>query len=193
MLMQQKRWKSILNGGICVITFVAQEATVLAPAFAQQGVTINGIATGLATTNPLPAQVTNANPNGQTTMASSSPVVPASDWVDSIKGQVNVTAVDCSGTIATAATAQTVIASSATLHGFIIANIDAVTGTGEPLWMSFTTTAGIASAASYPLPAPSTTTYAGMGSFTAPLGFGLNHAVSVIASTVAHKFSCTYW
>jgi hypothetical protein len=105
----------------------------------------------------------------------------------------NVTPLDCSGTIAAGGTAQAAIVASTTLHGFTIANIDSVTGSGEPLWMSFTGTANPAAAGSYPLPSPTATTYVGYGSFTTPPGFGTNHTVSVVGATVGHKYSCTRW
>jgi hypothetical protein len=104
-------------------------------------------------------------------------------------GAANVTATDCSGTITSGGGAQNAFTAQTTLHGFTIANID----TTEPLWISFTTTAAASGAGSYPLPAATATTFAGFGSFTAPPGFGLNHALSVIAATTSHKFTCTWW
>jgi hypothetical protein len=104
-------------------------------------------------------------------------------------GPSNVTATDCSGTITSGGGAQNAFTAQTTLHGFTIANIDAT----EPLWISFTTTAAASGAGSYPLPAATATTFAGFGSFTAPPGFGLNHALSVIAATTSHKFTCTWW
>ena len=106
---------------------------------------------------------------------------------------VNITPADCSGTISVGGTAQNAITSSATLHGFFLANIDASAGSGEPLWISFTTTAAAATAASYALAAPTAVTFAGMSSFTTPTGFATNHAVSVVGATAGHKFSCTQW
>lgn len=106
---------------------------------------------------------------------------------------VNVTPTDCSGTITTGGTAQAAIAAQTTLHGFTIANIDASAGSGEPLNISFTGTAAANTAGSYPLAAPTATTFAGLTSFTAPPGFGTNHAVSIIGTTTGHKFSCTWW
>lgn len=110
-----------------------------------------------------------------------------------IGSQVNITPVDCSGTISSGATAQNAISASATLHGFTIANIDSTAGSGEPLWLSFTTTAAASTVASYPLAPPGPTSFIGFGSYTTPLGFGSNKAVSVVAATTGHKFSCTYW
>jgi hypothetical protein len=101
----------------------------------------------------------------------------------------NVTATPCSGTISTGGTAQNAFTAQTTLHGFSIVNID----TTEPLWISFTTTAAANGTDSYPLPAATPTTFAGLGSFTSPPGFGLNHALSVIAATTSHKYSCSWW
>lgn len=111
----------------------------------------------------------------------------------SAHGAVNVTPTDCSGTITTGGTAQNAIAANAALHGFTIANIDASAGSGEPIWESLTTTAAASTVGSYPLAAPTATTFSGLSSYTTPLGFGTNHAVSVVAATTGHKFSCTYW
>jgi hypothetical protein len=113
--------------------------------------------------------------------------------IGTVTGNVNVTPTNCSGTITSGGTAQNAIAATATIHGFTIANIDTSAGSGEPLWISFTTTAAASTAASYPLAAPTATTFAGLSSFTTPLGFGMNTALSVIAATTGHKFSCTYW
>ena len=106
---------------------------------------------------------------------------------------INITATDCSSTVTTGGTAQNAFTAQTTLHGFTIKNIDASAGSGEPLWISFTTTAAANTAASYPLAAPTVTTFASGESFTAPPGFGLNHALSVIAATTGHKYSCTWW
>ncbi len=111
----------------------------------------------------------------------------------SVQGAVNVIPTDCSGTITSGGAAQSAIAANATLHGFTIANIDASAGSGEPLWISFTTTAAASTAASYPLSAPTATSFSGMSSYSTPFGFGTNHAVSIIGATTGHKFSCTYW
>jgi hypothetical protein len=104
-------------------------------------------------------------------------------------GAANVTPVPCSGTITSGGTAQNAFTAQTVLHGFIIANID----TTEPMWLSFTTTAAASGLDSYPLPAATATTFAGFGSFTSPMGFGINHALSVVAATTSHKFSCSWW
>lgn len=106
-----------------------------------------------------------------------------------IIGGVNVTLADCSGTITSGATAQNAFTAAATRHGFTIANID----TSEVMWISFTTTAAASGTGSYPLAPASATSFAGLSSFTSPVGMGINTALSVIAATTAHKFSCTVW
>lgn len=105
----------------------------------------------------------------------------------------NVTPNDCSGTITAGGTAQVALAAQTTLHGLTIANIDSTTGSGEALWISFTTSAAASGTGSFALPPPAVTTFAGEGSYTSPPSFGTNHAVSVIAATTGHKFSCTWW
>jgi hypothetical protein len=108
-------------------------------------------------------------------------------------GAPNITPTDCSGSITTGGTAQNAIAAQAALHGFVIKNIDASAGSGEPLWISFTGTAAAATTGSYPLGAPAVTSFANGESFTTPMGFGVNHAISIVAATTGHKFSCTWW
>jgi len=112
--------------------------------------------------------------------------------IGNVNGAPNVTATDCSGTVTTGGTAQNAFTAQTTLHGFTIANVDASAGSGEPIWISFTGTATAANG-SYPLAPPTATTFAGLSSFTSPVGFGLNHAVSVLGATTGHKFSCTWW
>jgi len=128
--------------------------------------------------------VDNANANGAASIGNSSPVTAAT---------INVTPTDCSIALTTGGTAQNIIAANAALHGFTIANIDPTNGSGEPVWMSFTGAAVAGAVGSYPLAAPTATTFAGLSSYTTPLGFGVNHAISVIAVTTNHKISCTYW
>jgi hypothetical protein len=135
---------------------------------------------------------------GQQLAAASVPVVLTAAQLATLTppaagGAVNVTPTDCSGTITSGGTAQNAIAANAALHGFTLANIDASAGSGEPLWLSLTTTAAASTGASYPLAAPTATSFAGLSSYTTPLGFGTNHAVSIIGATTGHKFSCTYW
>jgi hypothetical protein len=117
------------------------------------------------------------------------PVTGGSAGSFSVQSAVNVTPTDCSGTITSGGAAQNAISAGATLHGFTIANID----TSEVLWISFTTTAAASGAGSYPLAPATATTFAGLSSFTTPLGAGYNTALSVIAATTSHKWSCTKW
>lgn len=120
-------------------------------------------------------------------------IAAGANVIGGVFGSPNVTPTNCSGTITAGGAAQAAIAATATIHGFTIANIDPSAGSGEPLWISFTTTAAAGTPASYPLAAPSATTYIGLNSYTTPFGFGSNHAISVIAATTGHQFSCTYW
>lgn len=110
-----------------------------------------------------------------------------------IVGNTTVTPTNCSGTITTGGTAKNAFAANSALHGFRIDNIDASAGSGEPLWISFTTTAAAATIQSFPLAAPATTTFAGAGSYSTPLGFGFAGALSVVAATSGHKYSCIFW
>ena len=109
--------------------------------------------------------------------------------IGSVDTASNVTPTDCSGTVATGGTAQNAITAQSSLHGLTIMNLD----TSEPMWISFTTTAAASTAGSYPLQAATASTFASPGNFTSPPGFGTNHALSVIAATTGHKFSCTWW
>lgn len=101
----------------------------------------------------------------------------------------NVTPTACGGTVTSGGTAVNAFTAQSMLHGFTITNID----TSEVLWISFTTTALASDVGSYPLAPATATTFAGLSSFTAPPGFGMNTALSVVAATNGHKFSCTRW
>lgn len=101
----------------------------------------------------------------------------------------NVTPTACGGTVVTGNTAVNAFTAQSTLHGFTIANID----TSEVLWISFTTTALASDVGSYPLGPATATTFAGLSSYSSPPGFGMNTALSVVAATDGHKFSCTRW
>lgn len=122
-----------------------------------------------------------------------SPLAAGTNVIGGIFGSPNVTPTDCSIALTTGGSAQNIISAASTVHGFTIANIDTSAGSGEPVWISFTTTAAASTIASYPLAAPTATTFANLSSYTTPLGFGSNHAVSVIAATTGHKISCTQW
>ena len=106
-----------------------------------------------------------------------------------VSSGTNVTVTNCSAAIQTGGTAQQAFGSMASRHGFIIANID----TAEPLWFSFTGVAVAAGTGSFPLGPATATTYAGLSSFTSPIGMGINTALSVYAATAGHKFTCTTW
>lgn len=112
-----------------------------------------------------------------------------------VQGVTNVTPTDCSGTVVTGGTAVNAFAANPNIHGFTIANIDNVSGggSGEPVWISFTGTATAGAVGSYPLAPGAATTFASIGTFTTPIGFGSNKALSVNAATSGHKFSCTWW
>ena len=56
--MMNRKWMHALNGGLAVVTFVGQQASIVAPAFAQQGVTIIQGGAQTSTTNPLPIDAT---------------------------------------------------------------------------------------------------------------------------------------
>lgn len=103
--------------------------------------------------------------------------------------QQNVTPTDCSGTITTGGTAQNAHSASFTLRGMTLANID----TSEVLWYSITGTAAAGGLGSFPLAPATATTFVGLATFTTPFGLGYNTALSVVAATTAHKFSCTRW
>ena len=116
--------------------------------------------------------------------------IPAgTNVIGGVFGNVNVTPTACSGTIATGGTAQNAFTAGATKHGFTIANID----TTEVMWISFTTTAAASGTDSFPLAPATATTFASLSSFTSPFGFGISTALSIVAATTSHKFSCTWW
>lgn len=117
----------------------------------------------------------------------------ASAQLVAVQSQDNVTPFDCSVAITTGGTAQNIILADKGLHGFLIMNVDNTNGSGEPVGLSFTGTASIGASGTYVLAAPVATTYAFPGSFASPLGFGINHNISVIAATTGHVVSCTRW
>jgi hypothetical protein len=187
--------QQLAAGSVPVVLTAAQLSTLTPPPAITGFATQTTLAAILAAQGAAPAQQTGATVGvvagsaiigkvgiDQTTPGTTNGVVQNA-------GPSNVTATDCSGTVTSGGTAQNAFTAQTALHGFTIANID----TTEPLWISFTTTAAASGAGSYPLPAATVTTFAGFGSFTAPPGFGLNHALSVIAATTNHKFTCTWW
>lgn len=60
-----KKWQQAIHGTMMVVAFSNAIDSIVAPAFGQQAV-----------------NVVNANSNGQSTLASSSPVAPASNWIN---------------------------------------------------------------------------------------------------------------
>lgn len=121
--------------------------------------------------------------------AVSTPIPAGTNAIGKVEQSVNVTPTNCSGTVTAGGTAQNAFTAQTGLHGFTIANLD----TSEPLWISFTGTAAATATASYPLAAATATTFAGLSSYTSPPGFGINTALSVVAATTGHKWSCTWW
>jgi hypothetical protein len=100
----------------------------------------------------------------------------------------NVGPADCSGTITLGGTAQNAITAQANgRNGFQIANLDVA----EVMWISLTGTAVAGAVGSYPLAPATATTFAGLSSYYSGIGF--NTALSVVAATTGHKFSCTRW
>ncbi len=150
---------------------------------------IPSLASAQSSRNPCFYNVSPSSTDGCTSVSSSKPL----PVTGAVSGITNVTPTDCSGTITLGGTAQNAITAQTALHGFAIVNIDASAGGGEPIAISFTGTAALNSAGSYPLAAPAPVSLAGYGSFTTPFGFGTNHAISVIGATTGHKFSCTWW
>ena len=146
--------------------------------------------TGAARLTTKRAQIVDVDTAGNALYSALTGPIPAgTNNIGNVGGATGTTPTDCSGTITTGGTAQNAFTAGSTKHGFTIVNLD----TTEPLWISFTTTAAANTAGSYPLQAPTASTFASPGSFTAPVGFGINTALSVIAATTGHKFSCTWW
>lgn len=154
-------------------------AQVAQPTAANLNATVVG--TGTFVTQSVVTQPSAANLNAT--------VVGTGTFATQTAGATNVTLADCSSAIATGGTAQNAFSASSGRHGFTIANID----TTEVMWISFTTTAAASGTGSFPLAPATATTFAGLNSFTSPLGMGINTALSVVAATTAHKFSCTMW
>lgn len=130
----------------------------------------------------------------QTTLASilsslGSPI-QTTGGVVTANSSVNQTVTQCAGSITSGGTAQVAIAAQTTLHQFTITNNDATHGSGEPLWISLTTTAAAGGTGSDPLAAPTATSFAGMGSVT--IANGTNHAISIFGATTGHTFGC-FW
>lgn len=99
----------------------------------------------------------------------------------------SVTPIDCSGSIIAGGTAQNAFANQGALRGFMIANVDAT----EALWLSITGTAAANAAGSIFLSAADGTKLPTL--FIAPPGLNTNKALSVVAATTGHKFTCVRW
>lgn len=183
---------------ICDLTTPAQCASVSAAgAIKVDGSAATQPVSGTVTANLGTIAGTATAANQATEIASLASIVtntgaaiPAgSATIGNVNGAPNVTLTDCSGTVTTGGTAVNAFTAQSTLHGFTIVNLD----TTEPMWISFTGTAAASTVGSYPVAAPTATTFAGGGSFTSPFGMGLNTALSVVAATTGHKFSCSRW
>jgi hypothetical protein len=190
-----------LTNPYTLVASTNQPFVILAQGYQQVRLKLSTVITGSATVTPQVALL----PYNPTVAALLNPLVAGSAIIGKVgidqttpgttngvvvnNGPANVTATDCSGTISSGGAAQNAFTAQSTLHGFTILNFD----TTEPLWISFTGTAAANTTGSYPLQAATASTFAGAGNFTSPFGFGLNHAVSVIAATTSHKFSCTWW
>ena len=118
--------------------------------------------------------------------AATSPIPAGTNVIGGVTFPVNVGVTDCSGTVTTGGTAQNAFAAGATKHGFFIMNLSS-----DPMWINFTGAAVVGGSGSFLLPAGSST-IAG-GSFTAPPGFGMNTALSVIAATTSDAFTCKWY
>ena len=106
----------------------------------------------------------------------------------------SIQATNCGGTGLAAATALTVIPLSTAQHGWRLQNLD----TTEPLWWSVTGTAVVTpvspnASGTFVLPPGAATTFAGVGTAEPGFGFATGGALSIIATTVAHKYACIYW
>lgn len=184
---------SDLNGNLYVNAKIAGNTPVIGPtpdgtAASTNPVLVAGTTDGTGTGA---VAVPKVSAGGLVSVDGSAVTQPVSGTVTN-NNAVNVTLNDCSGTVVTGGTAVNAFTAQTTLHGFTIFNYDTAHN-DEVLWISFTTTAAALTAGSYPVPAPTATSFAGGGSFTSPPGMGSNHALSVVAATSGHAFSCTWW
>lgn len=92
----------------------------------------------------------------------------------------------CSGTMTLGGTAQNAFTVSGTRRGFTIVNLSL-----NPMWINPTGTAAIGTEGSVLLAAGSATVQG--GSFTSPIGMGVQTALSVVSATTADKFTCWFW
>lgn len=182
-------------GNGCIPVSSANPLPVTSSGGGGGGAVFGPTAVGSAAANPPVLIGGTANATGTGTVqvakvsAAGALTVDGSATTQPVNGAINVTPTDCSGTVTTGGTAQNAFTASITRHGFTIVNLD----TTEPLWISFTGTAAANTIASYPISAATPTTFASAGSFTSPIGFGVSTALSVVAATTGHKWSCTTW
>lgn len=94
----------------------------------------------------------------------------------------------CGGTITAGGTAQNAHAANPSGPRILLANISST----EVMWFSYTGTAVAEGPGSFPLAPLTATTYAGLSSFTSPDWFRPVTALSVVAATTGHKWSCNY-
>jgi hypothetical protein len=95
---------------------------------------------------------------------------------------------DCSGTVTSGGTAQSIIGAGTAPHGFQIQNLST-----DALGFSWTTvTPAVGTNGTYTLNAGSSSTSAG-GSYNSPLGIGISAAVFLIGATTGDKFTCSKW
>lgn len=110
-----------------------------------------------------------------------------------VQGSPDIQPLDCTTPatqkIAIGGTAQTLFTASKVIHGFILQNVD----TTEPLCLSFTGTPTCGNPGTFVLQPGTASTYAGAGSFSAPLGLGVNLAPQVVAATSNHAYACIKW
>jgi hypothetical protein len=98
-------------------------------------------------------------------------------------------AADCSGAIATRGTAIQLIPPATGAKFLMIQNIDSI----EALWFSLTGTAVPGTAGSFVLPPSQARGFATSSLQEFLFGAATPIGLSVIAGTVGHKISCTWW
>lgn len=111
-----------------------------------------------------------------------------------VQGKPDVNMIACTPAatqkIAVAGTAQDLFPASPVIHGFIMQNVD----TTEPLCLTFDGTDPVCGQpGTFVMQAGATTTFAGAGSFSAPLGMGMNAAPRIKAATINHPYACVKW
>lgn len=97
--------------------------------------------------------------------------------------------VDCSGVISNGNQPITLIGPGAATTSFMLENIDSL----ESVWFSVTETAKAGGSGTFILPPAQPRAFATSNLFIAPPGLAPLAFLSVVAATVGHKISCTYW